>query len=403
MATETAGAETETERRRLRAAMREGERVMPLELFFDLVFVLAITQCTQLMSNDPTWSGLAQGLLVLAVLWWAWVGYAWLTSVIDPEDDAVRVVIFAAMAAMLLVALCVPEAFDDRALTFALAYGGVRVAHIGLFVIASRDDPEFRRSVVGLAISTAIGVALLAFASTLDGIAQGAIWALAITLDMGGPILIPPAGWRLQPVHFAERHGLIVLIALGESIVAIGVGVGANVSFGQGVAAVIGVGLAAALWWWYFDIVAIISARRFAAAEPGYVQNTMARDGYSYLHFPMVAGIVLVALGMKKTLAHVDHELDPEIAFALLGGVAIFLLALVAFRYRHIHTWNVRRIVLAVLLFALIPVATVVPATASVAGVTALAWIVIAFETRTYGDGRWRLRHDESYLPNPSA
>src|SRR3954468_4828420 len=125
---------------RLRAVLREGERVMPLELFFDLVFVLAITQCTALMFNQPTWEGLAQGLLVLGVLWWSWTGYAWLTSVVDPEEGPVRIVIFAAMAAFLIVAICVPQAFDTLALEFALAYGAVRGAHIALFLLASRDD-----------------------------------------------------------------------------------------------------------------------------------------------------------------------------------------------------------------------------------------------------------------------
>jgi low temperature requirement protein LtrA len=387
--------DTTAQRGRLRAAMREGERVTPLELFFDLVFVLAITQCTQLMSDDPSWNGLIQGLLVLAVLWWAWVGYAWLTSTVDPEDDVVRAVIFAAMAGMLLVALCVPESFDDRALAFALAYGVVRVAHIGLFLIASRDDPKFRKSTLGLALSTALGVGLLIAASALDHEAQAALWGLAIVLDMGGPILIPPEGWHLVPGHFAERHGLILLIALGESIVAIGVGVAGAVTFGQGVAAVLGIGLAAALWWVYFDVVALISARRLAEAEPGRVQNSMARDSYSYLHFPMVAGIVLVALGMKKTIADVDHELEPEIAFALLGGVAIYLLALVGFRYRHIHTLNGRRALLALLLLVLIPVATGLTAITTLIVVTALMWGLIVIETRGYGSGRTQFRHDE--------
>ena len=129
--------------------MREGEQVSPLELFFDLVFVLAITQCTQLMSDHPTWEGLAQGLLVLGLLWWSWVGYSWLTSVVDPEEDAVRLIIFAAMAGMLIVALAVPDAFGGRGLEFALAYGVVRAAHIGLFMLASRDEPGLRHSVVG--------------------------------------------------------------------------------------------------------------------------------------------------------------------------------------------------------------------------------------------------------------
>ena len=244
MATETA-----TRRRRLRAAMREGEQVTPLELFFDLVFVLALTQCTQLMSNDPTWGGLAQGLLVLGVLWWSWVGYAWLTSVVDPEEDAVRGVIFVAMAALLLVALCVPGSFDDLGLAFALTYGVVRVAHIGLFFLASRDDPDLRQSVVGLAVSTAVGVGILVAASSQDGFAQGALWGLALALDMAGPYFFGAEGWKLVPAHFAERHGLIIIIALGESIVAIGIGVGGDLTVGQGVAAVLGMGLAAAMWW----------------------------------------------------------------------------------------------------------------------------------------------------------
>jgi low temperature requirement protein LtrA len=391
--------ETAAHRPRLTAVMREREQVTPLELFFDLVFVLALTQCTQLMSDDPSWSGLAQGLLVLGVLWWAWVGYAWLTSVVDPEEDAVRLIIFGAMAAFLVVALCVPGAFDDLALTFALAYGVVRVAHIGLFVVASRDDPGLRHSVVGLAISTAIGVGLLCVASALDGTAQGALWALALVLDVGGPYLFGAEGWRIVPTHFAERHGLILIIALGESIVAIGVGVGGELSFGQGVAAVLGVGLAAAMWWIYFDVVALVSARRLADLPAGRVQNELARDSYSLLHFPMVAGIVLVALGMKKTLAHVDDPLETETAFALFGGLALYLLALVAFRWRHIHTVNRRRAVLAVLLLALLPLMTEVSALAAVAIATALMWALIIHETRSYGEGRYRARHEDAFVP----
>ena len=249
--------------------MRESEQVTPLELFFDLVFVLALTQCTQLMSDHPTWTGLGQGVVVLAVLWWAWVGYAWLTSVIDPEEDAVRIVMFVAMAGLLLCALCVPDAFGDLGLTFALAYGVVRYCQIGLFLIASRDDAKLRQSVRGLAISTGIGVALLIAASQLDGAVQGALWVLALALDMGGPYLFGSQGWKLAPRHFAERHGLILIIALGESIVAIGVGVGGALSVGQGVAAVAGIGLAAALWWLYFDVVALVAAGGWSGRRSG--------------------------------------------------------------------------------------------------------------------------------------
>jgi len=383
-------------RRRLETPRRQGEQVSPLELFFDLVFVLAITQCTQLMSDNATWGGLGQGVLVLAILWWAWVGYAWLTSVVDPDQDAVRIVIFVATAALLIVALCVPQAFGHLGPAFAIAYTFVRAAHIGLFLLASADDPGLKRSVTRLGLSTAIGCGVLIAGSFVDDeTARAAIWALALVLDTGGTWFIRAEGWRLVPAHFAERHGLIVIIALGESIVAIGVGVAGNLSFGQGVASVVGVGLAAALWWLYFDVVALVASRRLQRATPGRIQNAMARDSYSYLHFPMLAGIVLVALGVKKTLGHVDDPLETVTAFALLGGLAIYLLAHVAFRYRHVHTLNRRRVVLAAILVALLPAATEIPALATLALITVLVWILIALETRTYGESRFRVRHEE--------
>ncbi len=366
----------------------------PLELFFDLVFVLAITQCTALMFHHPTWSGLGQGLLVFGVLWWAWVGYAWLTSVIDPEEGAARLVMFAAMAAMLIVSLCVPEAFGALALTFALAYGVFRVAHIALFMLASPGDPQLRRSVLGLAASTAIAVGLLAAASLFDGLVQGALWALALFLDMAGPYFFGAEGWRLVPGHFAERHGLIVIIALGESIVAIGVGAAGALDFGIGTVAVLGVALAAAMWWVYFDVVALVSARRLAQAEPGRVQNELARDSYSYIHLVIVAGIVLSAFGIKVAIGHFDHHLHAVPAFALLGGVAIYLLGLVAFRYRHVRTVNRQRLGLASFLLILVPVATEVPAILVVAIVNLPFWAMIAYEHHGYGDGRGQLRRE---------
>jgi low temperature requirement protein LtrA len=378
------------------AVRREGERVTPLELFFDLVFVLAITQCTALMSHDQTWSGLAQGLLILGVLWWAWVGYAWLTSVIDPEAGAVRLVIFAAMAAMLIVSLCVQEAFGNLALTFALAIGAYRAAHIVLFWIAGADDKDLRRSVIGLAISTAIAVGILVVASLFDGLAQGALWALAIFFDMAGPYFFGSEGWKLVPGHFAERHGLILIIALGESIVAIGVGASGSLDLGIGTAAVLGMFLAAALWWMYFDVVALVSARRLGEAETGRVQNELARDSYSYIHLLMVAGVVLMAFGLKVTIGHTGGDLHDVPAVALLGGLAVYLLGLVAFRYRHVQTVNRRRLGLAIVLLFLAPVATAMPALISLAVAVVLIWAMIAYEHRSYGPGRAELRREAS-------
>jgi low temperature requirement protein LtrA len=379
--------------------MREDERVTPLELFFDLVFVLAITQCTALMSHDPTWPGLAQGLLVLGMLWWAWVGYAWLTSVVDPEEGTVRLIMFGAMAALLIVSICVPAAFGSLALAFALLYGVVRSAHIALFMLASPEDDALRHSVLGLAASTAIAVVLLVAASFLNGLPQGALWVLALFLDMAGPYFFGSEGWKLVPGHFAERHGLVVIIALGESIVAIGVGAAHSLTLGIGAAAVLGVALVAAMWWAYFDVVALVAGRRLASTVEGRERNELARDSYSYIHLSIVAGIVLVALGLETTIGHFSAHLRTVPAFALLGGLAIYLLGHVAFRYRHVRTINRQRLLLAIMLLVLVPVATETPALATIAIANLLIWAMIAYETRGYGEARDRVRHQGEAPP----
>jgi low temperature requirement protein LtrA len=373
--------------------LREEERVTPLELFFDLVFVLALTQCTALMAAVPSWEGLAQALLIMALLWWSWSGYAWLTSVLDPEEGAVRIVMFAAMAAFLVCALCVPTAFDDNALLFAGAYGAVRLAHIGLFALASRDDPELRQSVIALGMSTAVSVGLLAGASATDDVLQGAIWTVAILLDFGGPYFFGIAGWRIKPEHFAERFGLIVIIALGESIVALGVGAEVGVDAGVVAAAVLATAGAAALWWLYFDVVAIVATRRLAKAEPGAEQNAIGRDSYGYLHFPMIAGIVMGAMGLKKTIGDVGDPLKLVPAVALFGGTAIYLLAHVAFRLRNVNTLNRQRLGCAVLLLALIPVGKEVPSLASLGILVGLLCLLIAYEAIRFSGARDRIRH----------
>ncbi|HZO36999.1 MAG TPA: low temperature requirement protein A [Solirubrobacteraceae bacterium] len=385
---------------RLAATLRDGERVTPLELFFDLVFVLALTQCTALMAHDPSWAGLAKGLLALALLWWAWVGYAWLTSTVDPEEGVVKLVLMGAMAGLLVVALCVPHAYGSEAVLFAAAYGVVRAAHIALFVLASRDDDGLRRSVSGLAAGTAVGVALLLGGALAGGNAQAILWIVALALDAGGPYLAGSSGWRLVPGHFAERHGLIVIIALGESIVAIGTGAGTRIDAGITAAAVIGTAIAGAMWWLYFDVVALVAERRLMNAEAGRERNEVARDSYSYLHFPMVAGIVLVALGLKKTLAHVGDPLDTVPAAALLGGAGLYLLAHVAFRWRNVHRFSGQRVLCAVALGAFLPAAVELPALATLGVVATVLALLIWWETARYAELRDRLRHQ---LVEPAA
>ncbi|HEV3407252.1 MAG TPA: low temperature requirement protein A [Gaiellaceae bacterium] len=383
-----------TRTRRLTAVLRRTERVTPLELFFDLVFVLALTQCTALMAAEPTWTGLAKGLVVLAVLWWSWTGYAWLTSVVDPEEGAVRIAMFAAMAALLVAALSVPAAFGDAALVFACAYGVVRAGHIALFMLASRDDPALRRSVLGLAGGSAVGVGLIGAAAFTDGWSQGALWALALLLDTAEPFLFGSEGWKLVPGHFAERHGLILIIALGESIVAIGVGAGGAVDAGVVAAATLGIGVAAALWWLYFDVVALVAERDLAALPEGQERNERARDSYSYLHFPMVAGIVLGALGLKKTIEGVGDPLEFVPAAALLGGIAIYLLAHVAFRLRNGRGLNTHRLASAIVLLALVFVAAELPALATLAILFGALAALIVYESVRFAAARDRVRHE---------
>jgi low temperature requirement protein LtrA len=187
---------------------------------------------------------------------------------------------------------------------------------------------------------------------------------------------------------------LIVIIAIGESIVAIGVAVTTEVDAGIVAAAAAGTVVAAGLWWLYFDVVALVAQRRLATATPGREQNSMARDSYSYLHYPMVAGIVLVALGMKKTLGDVGKELELVPAAALLGGTAVYLLAHVGFRLRNVHTLNKQRLLTAVLLVAAIPVATEIPALASVVLVAAVLALLIAYEAVRFSEARDRVRHE---------
>jgi len=383
--------------------LRDGERVTPLELFFDLVFVLALTQCTTLIAHTPTWEGMLKGLLVLGVLWWSWVGYAWLTSVLDPEEGAVRLAMFAAMAAFLVCALCVPGAFGSEALLFVCAYGAVRAAHIVLFMLASHEDEALRHSVVGLAASTAFGVGLLLLAAFTSGALALGLWGLALVFDMGGPLLFGAEGWKLVPGHFAERHGLIVIIALGESIVAIGVGARATIGAGVVVAAVLGMVIAATLWWAYFDVVAIVAGRRLAKAREGRERNEIARDSYSYLHLPMVAGIALIAVGMKRTIAGVDNPLGLVPAVALLGGAAMYLLAHVAFRLRNMHTLNRRRLLCALVLLALLPAGATLPALATLGILAALLVALISYEALRYAEVRDRVRHQLAREPVPAA
>ncbi|HEX6400126.1 MAG TPA: low temperature requirement protein A, partial [Actinomycetota bacterium] len=364
--------------------MAEEARVSPIELFFDLVFVFSLTQVTALMAADLTVHAVVRGMLVLALLWWSWVGYAWLANVVQAEEGLGRAAMLSAMGAMFVLAVAVPEAFDDSRgglagpVVVALAYLAVRLLHLGIFWLAARDDGDrgLRRQLIRFAPSVFGSTAVLLVASQLEGVGQTLTWALALAVDYVGTILGGASGWRLRSAsHFAERHGLIVIVALGESIVAIGVGVAAvPISWPIVAASVLGLTVAATLWWAYFDVVSIVAERVLRRAE-GEERARLARDAYSYLHLPIVAGIVLLALGIEQVLEHMAdstvHELSdplrPLPVVALYGGVATFLASHAAFKWRVWHRLTIRRLLVAAGLVAAIPLGAVVPALASLA------------------------------------
>ncbi|MBA2462287.1 MAG: low temperature requirement protein A [Actinobacteria bacterium] len=379
---------------RIGATTRAGtdERVKPLELFFDLIFVFAITQVTGFISADPTWAGLVKGLLVLGVLWWAWAAYAWLTNTINPEEGGVRLAMFGAMGAMLIASLAVPDVFGDDAFLFACAYGLVRIAHLALYAVAGRGDRDLLRAIARLAAGSSIGIGLLFVASALDGPAQAAVWAVALAIDLAGAYVGGGRGWRLSAGHFAERHALVVIIALGESVVALGLGATNELSTGVVVAALLGLAVAAGLWWAYFDVVAIVAERKLREMT-GDAQLAMARDSYSYLHLPMIGGIVLFAVGVKKTLGHVGDPLEAVPAVALCGGVALYLAAHLLFRLRNVRTLSKQRLVASVLLLALVPLAVELPALATLALVAGIVTGLIAYEALRFAAARDRVRH----------
>jgi low temperature requirement protein LtrA len=369
------------------------QEVTPLELFFDLVFVFAITQVTGFVSADATWTRLIEGLAILAVLWFAWEAYVWLANSAASDEGAVRVVLLFAMGAMLILSLAVPHAFGGDGLIFGVAYFVVRAAHLCAYLIVARGDPQLRAVVLRLATTVLPGAALLVVAGALDGTAQALCWVGALAIDYGGLMVRGVEGWRVAAKHFAERHGLIVIIALGESIVALGVGAGGlELDAGLITAALLGIAIASAMWWAYFDFVALIAERRLRTAPPS-EQVRIARDSFTYLHLPMVAGIVVFALGVKKTLAHVDHELDVVPAVALCGGAALYFLALSAFKRRNIGSFNVPRLAAASALIVLAPIATAIPALLALALVAAISVGLVAYEFVAYAEARDRIRH----------
>jgi low temperature requirement protein LtrA len=318
-------------------AAETGERaITPVELFWDVVFVFAVTQVTTLLRDDLTWTGLARAMLLLALVWWAWSAFVWVTNALPSETASLRATLLGATAVIFVTGLALPQAFGGDGLLFALSYAVVRSLHLALYWDTARAGHASRRSIAGFAVTVAIGMLLLILGALFGDTVRLVLWLAAAVIDYSGP------GWltrnrlrELQTVavaHFAERYGAFVIICLGESIVEIGIGAGSTHLSAERVVVVVLTFLTTiALWWSYFDRVAELAREKLLRnREP----VLAAADAYSYIHFLLVAGIIVFAVGARTAVADIASPLPLAPRLALCGGIALYLLGSICFAWR---------------------------------------------------------------------
>ena len=365
----------------MQSAEEEERKTSYLELFFDLIFVFAFTQVTALILEDTSVAGFARAALVLAMVWWAWSAYTWMTDAIDVENLVTRMLMFGAMAAGFFMALSVPDAYQDEGAWFAVAYFVVRVLNTSLFTWGVRHDPAHLRATLRLA-PWFVGAAVIAL---LGGFADPElrpwIWLVSLGVDVVGTLRAAGDEWRLKPSHFAERFALIVIIALGESIVAIGIGTsGLERDAAYALAVLIAFAGVAALWWEYFDFTAAGAERSLSRASP-LARGPLARDVFTYFHYPVVLGIIFYAVAAKKTLEKPADPLSTPGRWALGLGVAFFLLGLVLMRLRGTRSVAWERLLAAAAALVVALLLDGVAAIVTLAAVIAVLVVSIAIES----------------------
>jgi low temperature requirement protein LtrA len=336
--------------RHLRQRGEQEQRATNLELFFDLVFVFAVTQLSHLLGSHLSLAGASQTALLLLVVWWAWVYTTWMTNWFDPDSPVVRCLLIAVMLASLAMAIAIPHAFGDRALLFALGYGSLQVVRNAFVVWATDRGSQLHEAFIRILIwSVAVAALWIAGALLGDG-GRAAVWAVALVIDYAGPAAgywVPSMGrspseeWTIEGSHFAERFQLFIIIALGESIVVTG-STASGLHIDAARAAAIGISFvtSAALWWLYFDYVATIAQRRLATSSDS---GSLARDAYTYIHTLMVAGIIVAAVGDAVVIAHPTDTATAAQLATLAGGPALYLAGHVAFRRRMAGSWSGKR------------------------------------------------------------
>jgi low temperature requirement protein LtrA len=323
------------------------QRASSLELFYDLVFVFAITQVSHLLLVHLTWTGVLQSLIVLFAVYWSWNYTTWTTNELDTETISVRLLLLGLMLVSLLMSVAIPQAFDSYALLFAASYVAIQIGRHFFLTFVAADGGTVERERAGRILTWFVVVGVLWIAGALvDGTGRYALWLVALTLDYSAPLVtywvpgrrrLPPETWHVGTEHFAERFGLFIILALGESIVITGATTSDLVLKPERIAAFIMAFLAsAAIWWLYFTSVAALGEHYLEVADS---RTTLARDAYTYLHVVFVAGIILSAVGDELVIAHPIEILPPYEVAAVAAGPAIYLLAHALFGHRLTGTW----------------------------------------------------------------
>jgi low temperature requirement protein LtrA len=349
-------------------------RVSSLELFFDLVFVFTITQLTSVLSHELDLVGLARMALLLAVIWWMYGGYAWLTNAVPPRKASTRGLLVLAMVAYLVLAISVPSAFEADRWVFAVAYLVIVLVHSGVFLTTA--DPGSRRGILQILPSNlAVSLLLFVAAAVPDGPWRWACWTVVAVALWISPLIRIPSEISVRPSHFVERHGLVLIIAFGESVVAVGIGAaGLEVTTGLIVAAALTMVTLAGLWWCYFAGDNEQRAETALTAADGRGRFLMSLLGYGHCYLLLLGGIIVLAAGVKTAVAHPWDTLPLPAALAVGGGMALYLIGDVLLRLvLHLGS-NWTRGIAAVLAAA----STVVGATESaVAQLAVLAAVVV--------------------------
>jgi len=373
-------------------AAEEERKTSYLELFFDLVFVFAFTQVTALILEDTTPRGFARAALVLAMVWWAWSAYAWMTNAIDVENTVTRLIVFGAMVAGFFMALAVPDAFQDEAAWFAVAYFVVRILNSALYAWGVRDDPAVLRAVARLSPWFLVAAVVALAGGFVDPDYRSWVWLASLVIDVVGTLTVANLEWHVSPSHFAERFALIVIIALGESIVAIGIGTSELTrDTTYAVSVIVAFAGVAALWWAYFDFTAIAAERSLRRASE-VARGPLARDVFTYFHYPVVLGIILYAVAAKKTLEHPLDPLSEAGRWALGLGMALFLAAFALMRFRVIRRVAWERLGAAALALALAVSLDGPDAIVTLGVVIGVVVVSVAVETARLHDVRASLR-----------